>query len=193
MRTSEARKEQSWSHVGPIAGATPSNRLAQAGLDPEVATCARCPVSPRNPSAGQCRCDRAPSIHQWGAGPESHRFPCRSGVLGDIRNGLQDGMMRLDRVPARTSALLRTNRHIGFYVDAHILHGEPVTTLCAIPGHENLLELGQRVGMAQPSFLGECSLVVALTVPIAKVHCFRPSRSGRVSPFGHAGITARLP
>jgi hypothetical protein len=29
-------------------------------LDPEVATCARCPVSPPNPSGGQSWCDHAP-------------------------------------------------------------------------------------------------------------------------------------
>ena len=34
-------------------------------------------------------------------------------------------MSRLDRVPTRTPALLRTYRHIGPHVDPHILDGKP--------------------------------------------------------------------
>jgi hypothetical protein len=102
-------------------------------------------------------------------------------------------MIRLDRVPTHTSALLRAYRHIGFHVDPHTFDWKSLTTLRAIPGHEDFIELGQWVGVAPPGFIGECRLVVALTVAIARVHRYRPSRSGRVSRFGHACIIAGVP
>jgi hypothetical protein len=107
--------------------------------------------------------------------------------------GSRDEMSRLDRVPTRTPALLRTYRHIGPHVDPHILDGKPLTTLRAIPGHENLIELGQRMGVAPPGFSGECRLVVALTVAIARVHCYRPARSGRDCRFVRAPIEVMCP
>jgi hypothetical protein len=101
-------------------------------------------------------------------------------------------MMRLDRFPTGTSALLRAYGQIGLHIYPHILDGKPPTTLRAVPGHEILGEFRERVRMSPLCFPDECRLV-ALIVAIAKVQCQRPSRSGRISKFGHASITALLP
>jgi hypothetical protein len=109
------------------------------------------------------------------------------------QTGLRNEVTRLDRVPTPTSTLLRTNRHIGLYIDSHILDGKPLTTLRAVPRHENLVELGHGVGMALPGFIGECDLIVAPTIAIAKVHCYRRSRLGRDSRSVYSLMTATVP